>query len=70
MARFDTLIHNARVIDGSGNPWFAGEVAIAGDSIAAITPPGKIPHTAAIQVVDAGGAVLCPGFIDIPRHSI
>ena len=70
MARFDSLIHNARVIDGSGNPWFAGEVAIAGDSIAAITPPGKIPHTAAIQVVDAGGAVLCPGFIDIQSHSI
>ncbi|MBT6146844.1 MAG: hypothetical protein HOH74_15515 [Gemmatimonadetes bacterium] len=70
MARFDTLIHNGRIIDGSGNPWFEGEVALLGDTIAAIEPAGRIPRTSAARLVDAGGAVICPGFIDIQSHSI
>lgn len=70
MARFDTLIHNGRIIDGSGNPWFAGEIALVDDRIAAIEPPGRIPPTAAACRVDAAGGVICPGFIDIQSHSI
>ncbi len=70
MAHFDTLIHNGRIIDGSGNPWFSGDVALAGDSIAAVTAPGQIPHNAAAHHVDAQGHVICPGFIDIQSHSI
>ena len=67
---FDTLIRGGRVVDGSGNPWFYGDVAIAGDRIAAVTPPGRIPPEQARETVEAGGMVVCPGFIDIQSHSI
>ncbi len=70
MTLFDTLIHGARVVDGSGNPWFYGDVAIKGDRIAAIEPPGHIPPEQAATPVDAQGMVVCPGFIDIQSHAI
>ena len=66
----DTLIRNARVIDGSGNPWFYGDVALNGQHIAAIAPPAQIPIENAATVVDGTGKVVCPGFIDIQSHSI
>jgi N-acyl-D-amino-acid deacylase len=65
----DILIHGAKVIDGTGNPWFHGDIAIQGDRILEITPPGRIPAEAAQEVVDAAGMVACPGFIDILSHS-
>ncbi|HJP30684.1 MAG TPA: D-aminoacylase [Candidatus Latescibacteria bacterium] len=67
---FDTLITGCRVIDGSGNPWFRGDVALAGDRVAAVAPPGSLPPAQARIVVDGTGAVVCPGFIDIQSHSI
>ncbi len=67
---FATLIRNARVVNGSGNPWFYGDVALEGDRIAAIEPPGRIPTERAAEVIDAAGMVVCPGFIDIQSHSI
>jgi len=70
MPVFDTLIQNAKIIDGSGNPWFYGDVALQGDRIAAITPPGQIASDQATTVVDATDRVVCPGFIDILSHSI
>jgi N-acyl-D-amino-acid deacylase len=70
MASFDTLVRHARVVDGSGNPWFHGDVAIAGDRIAAVAPPGRIAPEQAREVVDAAGHVVCPGFIDIQSHAI
>lgn len=69
-ARYSTLIVNARVVDGTGNPWFYGDLAIAGDTIAAVSPPGTIDPGMAEQTVDATGSVVCPGFIDIQSHSI
>jgi N-acyl-D-amino-acid deacylase len=70
LTTFDILIRHARIVDGSGNPWFYGDLAIQGDRIAAITRPGVIaPHQAG-EVVDATGMVVCPGFIDILSHSI
>ena len=57
-------------MDGTGNPWFYGDVALAGDRIAAIAPPGVIEPGQAAEVVDATGLVVCPGFIDILSHSI
>jgi dihydroorotase/N-acyl-D-amino-acid deacylase len=66
----DVLIRGARVIDGTGNPWFSGDVRISGDRIAEIAPPGSVPRNAASEVVDASGMVVCPGFIDIQSHSI
>ncbi len=38
----DVLIRGGRVVDGTGNPWFYGDVAIEGDGIVAVTPPGRI----------------------------
>lgn len=70
MPMFDTLIRNAKVIDGTGNPWFYGDVALKNDHIAAITPSGRIGSEQAEHVVDATGMVVCPGFIDILSHSI
>lgn len=70
MSTVDVLIRNARVVDGTGNPWFYGDVALAGDRIAAITPPGQIAAEQAGEIVDATGMVVCPGFIDIQSHAI
>ena len=70
MTSFDVLIRGARVVDGTGNPWFHGDVAIHADRIAAIAPPGLIAPEQAMDVVNAAGLVVCPGFIDIQSHSI
>lgn len=70
MTRYDVLITGAKIIDGTGNPWFYGDVALQDDKIAAILPPDTIPHDQAKQVVDATGLVVCPGFFDILSHSI
>lgn len=64
--RFDLLITGGRVVDGSGDPWFYGDVAIRGDSIAAI---GKFDPASASRVLDAKGMVVAPGFIDIHTHA-
>jgi N-acyl-D-amino-acid deacylase len=66
----DTLITGGRVVDGTGNPWRYGDVAIRADRIAEIALPGQLPPHQAREVVDASGMVVCPGFIDIQSHSI
>jgi dihydroorotase/N-acyl-D-amino-acid deacylase len=66
----DILITSGRVVDGTGNPWRYADVAIQGDRIAEITPPGQIAPHQAREVVDADGMIVCPGFIDIQSHSI
>jgi len=70
MPTFDTLIRHARIVDGTGNPWFYGDVALTGDRIAAIAPPDTLGAAQADMTVDATGLVVCPGFIDIQSHSI
>ncbi|MGQ9916956.1 MAG: N-acyl-D-amino-acid deacylase family protein [Bryobacteraceae bacterium] len=64
---YDVLIRNARVIDGTGGPWFRADVAVRGDTIAAI---GKLDGAAAKQVIDAMGLALAPGFIDAHSHAL
>ena len=66
----DVLIRGARIVDGSGNPWHYGDVAIGGGRIAAVAPPGSIAVARARETVDATGLIVCPGFIDIQSHSI
>jgi N-acyl-D-amino-acid deacylase len=70
----DTSIHvlicGAKVVDGTGNPWFYGDVALVGDRVGAVAPAGRLPTEGAKEVIDATGMVVCPGFIDIQSHSI
>ncbi len=66
----DVLIRGAKVVDGSGNPWFWGDVALSGERIVDVAPAGSVPAEAAGEVVEAAGMVVCPGFIDIQSHSI
>jgi len=65
-ADYDLLIRNGRVVDGTGAPWRHADVAVRGDTIVAVAP--RIPGTAR-RVVDAGGRVLAPGFIDLHTHA-
>lgn len=62
----DLLIKNARVLDGTGGPAYRGDVAVRGDTILQIAP--RIDMQAK-KVVDAGGKVIAPGFIDIHVHA-
>ena len=64
-ADFDILIRNARVIDGSGNPWFLADVGVKDGRIAAI---GRLDHPSAERTIDAARRVLAPGFIDVHTH--
>ncbi len=63
---YDILIRNGRIVDGSGNPWFSGDVAIRGNRIVAI---GKLGDAHATRVIDAKGMVVAPGFIDMLGQS-
>jgi N-acyl-D-amino-acid deacylase len=62
---YDLVITNARVVDGTGNPWFRADVAIKGGRIARV---GRVAASDARRSVDAGGRVLAPGFIDVHTH--
>jgi N-acyl-D-aspartate/D-glutamate deacylase len=62
---YDLIIRHGKIMDGSGNPWFHGDVAIKHDRIAAV---GRISGEAT-RVIDAAGRVVAPGFIDIHSHS-
>jgi N-acyl-D-amino-acid deacylase len=62
----DLLIKNARVVDGTGGPAYASDVAIRGDAIVRVA---RQIDARAKKVVDAGGQVLAPGFIDVHVHA-
>ena len=66
---YDIVITNARIVDGTGNPWYYGDVGIRGDRIAIIAPRNALTSEPANERIDAAGLVLSPGFIDIQSHS-
>lgn len=61
----DLLIRGARIVDGTGGPWFRGNLAVTGDTIVSVGPD----EPQAARVIDAEGLVLAPGFIDMHAHS-
>jgi N-acyl-D-amino-acid deacylase len=63
---FDLIIRNGHVVDGTGNPWFTGDVGIRADRIAAV---GNLAAAKAGREIDAHGLVVAPGFIDMHTHS-
>jgi N-acyl-D-amino-acid deacylase len=64
--QFDVLIRNGRIVDGSGGPWFRGDVGIVGDRITAL---GTIGDATAATAIDATNLVVAPGFIDLLGQS-
>src|SRR6202789_1638667 len=63
---YDLVIRNGHIVDGTGSPWYAADIAIRDGHIAAI---GHLDSAAARQVIDAAGMVVAPGFIDMLGQS-
>lgn len=62
--QYDVLIKNGRIVDGSGNSWFYGDIGIVKGKITAV---GKLTGNAN-HVIDAKGLIVAPGFIDVHTH--
>lgn len=63
---FDLLIRNGRILDGTGTPWYHGDVGVRGDRIVAV---GRIGAAPARRTIEAGGRYVTPGFIDPHSHA-
>lgn len=61
---YDLVIRNGRIVDGTGNPWYRGDVAVADGVVAAL---GRVPQRGAREL-DADGLYVSPGFIDVHCH--
>jgi N-acyl-D-amino-acid deacylase len=65
-ARYDILIRNGRVLDGSGNPWIATDIGIRAGRIVDM---GRLGNAPSGRVIDAAGRTVTPGFIDVHSHA-
>ncbi len=63
---FDVVITNGRIIDGTGSPWYSGDIGIRDGKIAAI---GNLANSSRTRTIDVGGKVVAPGFIDMLGQS-
>ena len=63
---YDLLIRNGHLVDGTGSPWYSGDLAIQGGRIVAI---GALSEASAAKTIDAHGLVVAPGFIDMLGQS-
>ena len=63
---YDLLFANARIVDGTGNPWYRADVAVADGRIVAI---GHRLAGEARRTIDVADRVLAPGFMDMHPHS-
>src|SRR5258708_27429848 len=62
---YDLLLKGGKIVDGTGNSWYYGDIAIRDGKIAS---SGKIDETTAKRVLDATGLIVAPGFIDVDTH--
>jgi N-acyl-D-amino-acid deacylase len=62
---YDIIIRNGKIVDGTGNSWFYGDIAISNGKIAAIQ---KHINETAPTILDANGLIIAPGFIDVHSH--
>ena len=67
--RYDVILSDGKVVDGTGNAWFAGDIGVTGDRIIWVGPAGSLRDAAAARRIDARGMVVAPGFIDIQGGS-
>src|SRR5437588_801660 len=63
---FDIVIINGHIVDGTGSPWYSGDIGIRGGRIAAI---GNLSQAPRKRMIDAKGEVVAPGFIDMLGQS-
>ncbi|HEY2866699.1 MAG TPA: amidohydrolase family protein, partial [Pyrinomonadaceae bacterium] len=63
--QYDLVIKNARIVDGTGNPWFRGSIAIKNGHIEKV---GFFDASGAKQTIDVRGEIVAPGFIDVHTH--
>ena len=69
VSAFETVITGGKIVDGTGNSWYYGDVGISGDRITRIAAPGMLRGASAQRRIDARGLVVAPGVIDIQAHS-
>ncbi|MBC7401016.1 MAG: D-aminoacylase, partial [Mucilaginibacter sp.] len=62
---FDIILKNGKIIDGTGNPWFYGDVGVVKNKIVKV---GDLSRSKATKTIDASGLIVAPGFIDVHTH--
>lgn len=66
---YDVVLTGGRIVDGTGNPWYYGDVGVVGDRIVRIAPRNALAAVPARQRIDVAGLVVAPGFIDLQAQS-
>lgn len=64
--KFDLIIRNGHIIDGTGSPWYSGDIGIRNGRIAAV---GSLESASSVHLIDARGLIVAPGFIDMLGQS-
>jgi len=64
-SQYDIIIRNGKIIDGTGNSWYYGDVAVQDGKITAI---GKLSNASSTKTIEAKGLIVAPGFIDVHAH--